>query len=243
MESDSRRGRTYYTAEDDSSSYFHERRNARDTIASKRSGVWAASPPPPSTSDSDERTTITRYDKEAMDRDSEGDERKRKKSHRKERKRKRKRKERRRDSSAESEDESAAWVEKTAIEGDILGPQPEMEVSLHDKKGLQGFGQALLPGEGEAMAKYVAEGKRIPHRGEIGLTSDEIKSFEVVGYVMSGSRHRRMEAVRIRKENQIYSADDKRALAQYNHAERSKREAKILSNFRSLIQKKTAGNK
>eukprot|EP00118_Oscarella_pearsei_P018282 m.186708 g.186708 ORF g.186708 m.186708 type:complete len:112 (+) comp39354_c0_seq61:1973-2308(+) len=84
MESDSRRGRTYYTAEDDSSSYFHERRNARDTIASKRSGVWAASPPPPSTSDSDERTTITRYDKEAMDRDSEGDERKRKKSHRKE---------------------------------------------------------------------------------------------------------------------------------------------------------------
>lgn len=36
------------------------------------------------------------------------------------------------------------------------------------------FGKALLPGEGAAMAAYVEEGKRIPRRGEIGLTSDEI---------------------------------------------------------------------
>ena len=34
-------------------------------------------------------------------------------------------------------------------------------------------------------------------------------TFEESGYVMSGSRHRRMEAVRIRKENQICSADEK----------------------------------
>jgi hypothetical protein len=34
-------------------------------------------------------------------------------------------------------------------------------------------------------------------------------------WVMSGSRHRRMEAVRLRKENQIYSADEKRALAMF----------------------------
>lgn len=38
------------------------------------------------------------------------------------------------------------------------------------------------------MAAYVADGKRIPRRGEIGLTCDEIDSFENVGYVMSGSR-------------------------------------------------------
>lgn len=50
------------------------------------------------------------------------------------------------------------------------------------------YGKALLPGEGAAMAAYVAEGKRIPRRGEIGLTSDQIASFESVGYVMSGSR-------------------------------------------------------
>lgn len=36
------------------------------------------------------------------------------------------------------------------------------------------------------MAAFVAEGKRIPRRGEIGLTSDEITSYEVEGYVMSG---------------------------------------------------------
>ena len=74
------------------------------------------------------------------------------------------------------------------------------------------FGAALLPGEGAAMANYVKAGKRIPRRGEIGLTSSEITSFEDQGYVMSGSRHRRMEAVRIRKENQIYSADEKYVL-------------------------------
>ena len=75
--------------------------------------------------------------------------------------------------------------------------------------GYFSFGSALLPGEDAAMANYVKAGKRIPRRGEIGLTSGEITSFEDQGYVMSGSRHRRMEAVRIRKENQIYSADEK----------------------------------
>ena len=38
------------------------------------------------------------------------------------------------------------------------------------------------------MAQYVKESKRIPRRGEIGLTSDEIATFESSGYVISGSR-------------------------------------------------------
>ncbi|TNN16356.1 NKAP-like protein [Schistosoma japonicum] len=100
------------------------------------------------------------------------------------------------------------------------------------------YGRALLPGEGAAMAAYIAEGKRIPRRGEIGLTSEEIESFEKEGYVMSGSRHRRMEAVRLRKENQIYSADEKRALEHFNHAERAKREAKLQAQFKALIKRK-----
>ena len=50
------------------------------------------------------------------------------------------------------------------------------------------FGAALLPGEGEAMAAYVKDGKRIPRRGEIGLTSNEIAAYETAGFVMSGSR-------------------------------------------------------
>lgn len=65
-----------------------------------------------------------------------------------------------------------------------IGPAPKPHVTLSAKD----FGKALLPGEGAAMAAYVAEGKRIPRRGEIGLTSEEIASYESVGYVMSGSR-------------------------------------------------------
>ena len=38
------------------------------------------------------------------------------------------------------------------------------------------------------MAAYVEDGKRIPRRGEIGLTSNEIEDFETSGFVMSGSR-------------------------------------------------------
>ena len=53
------------------------------------------------------------------------------------------------------------------------------------------------------MAEYVANGQRIPRRGEIGMTNDDIDSFEKAGYIMSGNRHRRMEAVRLRKESQV----------------------------------------
>lgn len=117
-----------------------------------------------------------------------------------------------------------------------IGPQQKAHATLTHKE----MGKALLPGEGAAMAAYIAEGKRIPRRGEIGLTSDEIASFESVGYVMSGSRHRRMEAVRIRKENQIYSADEKRALAMFSKEERQKRENLILGQFREMVHSKIA---
>ncbi|CAH1646883.1 unnamed protein product [Spodoptera littoralis] len=151
------------------------------------------------------------------------------------------------DSSASSEEE--VWVEKgkeheiqsesksykkcdEELATEAFGPTPRVGPAL----GHKDFGRALLPGEGAAMAAYVAEGKRIPRRGEIGLTSDEIASYESVGYVMSGSRHRRMEAVRIRKENQIYSADEKRALAAFSKEERAKRENAILAQFRDVLQ-------
>ncbi|XP_044538565.1 NF-kappa-B-activating protein [Gracilinanus agilis] len=112
--------------------------------------------------------------------------------------------------------------------------------SVQEDKPLN-FGHALLPGEGAAMAEFVKAGKRIPRRGEIGLTSDQISGFECSGYVMSGSRHRRMEAVRLRKENQIYSANEKRALTSFNREERQKRESKILASFRDIIYRKTRG--
>lgn len=152
--------------------------------------------------------------------------------------------------SSDSSDSEEQWVEKDAAqrksqkshdsssdEEGIVGPMQ----SSHGGLSAKDFGKALLPGEGAAMAAYVAEGKRIPRRGEIGLTSDEIANYESVGYVMSGSRHRRMEAVRIRKENQIYSADEKRALAMFSKEERQKRENRILSQFREMVSSKQIG--
>ena len=134
------------------------------------------------------------------------------------------------------------WIEQSKIADnmDLIGPEAPITHTSQDEKPLN-YGHALLPGEGAAMAEYVKAGKRIPRRGEIGLTSEEIASFECSGYVMSGSRHRRMEAVRLRKENQIYSADEKRALASFNQEERRKRENKILASFREMVYRKTKG--
>jgi hypothetical protein len=102
------------------------------------------------------------------------------------------------------------------------------------------FGSHLLPGEGLAMAQFVESGQRIPRRGEVGLTSEQIEKFEAAGFVMSGSRHRRMNAVRMRKENQIYSAEEQKALAQFNYEEKARRENKILADFRDLVHQKAA---
>merc|ERR1712228_230435 len=119
-------------------------------------------------------------------------------------------------------------------DNDMIGPFLPKKVQLSHKE----LGSQLLKGEGEAMAAYIAEGKRIPRRGEIGLTSEEIVKYEEDGWVMSGSRHRRMEAVRLRKENQIYSADEKRALAMFSKEEIVKRENKILGQFREMVSDK-----
>ncbi|XP_007891378.1 NF-kappa-B-activating protein [Callorhinchus milii] len=174
---------------------------------------------------------------------------KKKKSHKKKKAKKAKKNKKKASdsSSGESEEENAngeeIWIERTYDnEKEIsIGPAAPMEYSNQDDEKPLNYGHALLPGEGAAMAEYVKAGKRIPRRGEIGLTSDQIASFETSGYVMSGSRHRRMEAVRLRKENQIYSADEKRALASFNKEERQKRENKILSGFREMVHRKTRG--
>lgn len=59
---------------------------------------------------------------------------------------------------------------------------------------------------------------------------------------MSGSRHSRMNAIRIRKENQIYSAEEKAALAMFNFEENRKKEQKILKDMQRLVAR-TLGNK
>lgn len=102
------------------------------------------------------------------------------------------------------------------------------------------YGGALLRGEGSAMAAFLQDGTdlRIPRRGEIGLTSDQIAAYETVGYVMSGSRHRRMNAVRMRKENQVISAEEKRGILKLQKEERERRETILREEFSELVSER-----
>ncbi|KAI9571135.1 DUF926-domain-containing protein [Boletus coccyginus] len=90
-------------------------------------------------------------------------------------------------------------------------------------------------------SKKTTRSPRIPRRGEIGLTSDEIAQFENVGYVMSGSRHKRMNAVRMRKENQVISAEEKRGILKLQREERERRETILREEFSELVHEKLKG--
>ncbi|OJA18674.1 hypothetical protein AZE42_08856 [Rhizopogon vesiculosus] len=120
-----------------------------------------------------------------------------------------------------------------------VGPQPLYKV-IAKKFDERAYGSALLRGEGSAMAAFLQDDtdSRIPRRGEIGLTSDEIAQFESVGYVMSGSRHKRMNAVRMRKENQVISAEEKRGILKLQKDERQRREAILREEFSELVKDK-----
>lgn len=126
---------------------------------------------------------------------------------------------------------------------DDIGPQPLPQADGGAAGGAassssKAYGGALLPGEGEAIAQYVQQNLRIPRRGEIGYSQDEIQSYEKSGYVMSGSRHARMNAVRLRKENQVYSAEEQRALALITMEENQQKEAALIQDFRTMLKER-----
>ena len=121
---------------------------------------------------------------------------------------------------------------KEESDDESIGPSPLPEAAI---KGKVNYGGALRPGEGPAIAQYVQQNMRIPRRGEVGWQGDEIEQLEKVGYVMSGSRHARMNAVRIRKESQVYSAEEKRALALLNYEEKQQKEAKIIADLKVML--------
>jgi len=145
---------------------------------------------------------------------------------------------------------TARFAQKRAIDGDGdgdssddgVGPQPAA-APLAKKIDERAYGGALLRGEGSAMAAFLQDGTdvRIPRRGEIGLTSNEIDTFEAVGYVMSGSRHRRMNAVRMRKENQVISAEEKRGILKLQQEEKQRREAILREEFQELLTDRLKG--
>jgi len=113
-----------------------------------------------------------------------------------------------------------------------IGPMPLPKLKS------TGYGSNLLSGEGDAIARFIKENKRIPRRGEIGMTSEEIAKFEGQGWVMSGVRHKKMNAVRLKKESQIYSIEEKRALAMANIEEKINKENKVIADFREILHNK-----
>lgn len=120
---------------------------------------------------------------------------------------------------------------------DDVGPKPMVQPKEYAENKKLSYGGALMPGEGAAIAQFVQQNLRIPRRGEIGWTGNEIETLESQGFVMSGSRHARMNAIRLRKENQVYSAEEKRALALITFEEKQQKENKIVGEFRTILTK------
>jgi hypothetical protein len=95
----------------------------------------------------------------------------------------------------------------------------------------------------ERFAPYIQQGKRIPRRGEVGLTSEAIENYERLGYVMSGSRHKKMTSAREMKEKQIYTVEEKKALAIFNLEEQQRKEISIIENFKKILEEKKGTEK
>jgi len=126
------------------------------------------------------------------------------------------------------------------MDDEEVGPQvPAAAIDKDGKVDMKAYAH-MRPGEGAAMAAFAASGQRIPRRGEIGLSSEEIEKYEESGYVMSGSRHRRMNAVRMRKENQVISAEEKRGILKLQKEEKEKRESLIVNQFKEMMEDKLA---
>ncbi|PPQ99667.1 hypothetical protein CVT24_009739 [Panaeolus cyanescens] len=142
-------------------------------------------------------------------------------------------------SSGKARQVSSAPSQEESDDEDV-GPQPMFKKTGNKKVDERAYGGALLRGEGSAMAAFLQDGteSRIPRRGEIGLTSEEIAKFEDVGYVMSGSRHKRMNAVRMRKENQVISAEEKRGILKLQKEERDRREMILREELLEMMNEK-----
>lgn len=149
------------------------------------------------------------------------------------------------------EDKAVDYNDKHELDDDQFGPSLRVKVPSASSRpsSLNSFstkpsnyGGDMMPGEGSAMASFVASGQRIPRRGEIGLESNEIARFETAGFVMSGSRHQLMNAVRMRKENQVISTEEKKMIGQMALEERIKREEEIIKTFKSMVDEKLKGS-
>ncbi|MES1913546.1 MAG: hypothetical protein MHM6MM_005735 [Cercozoa sp. M6MM] len=135
------------------------------------------------------------------------------------------------DSAEESDgdDNFGPAVPEYAIADALAESNPRVKTEKTD------YGGDLLRGEGEATAAFLQKGERVPRRGEIGLSSKQIEVFEHMGYVMSGSRHKRMNAVRIRKEAQIFAAEEEKTLKTMRQQQRIEKERQASADTARMV--------
>ncbi|BEI88444.1 uncharacterized protein CcaverHIS019_0111620 [Cutaneotrichosporon cavernicola] len=204
------------------SNNLEERRQQREAA---EVDIWPPSPTQPTGSPEPVKSTKRRSRRYASETDDSEDEYER-------RRRRRKRRERR---ERERERERSASLTRVEHDEPEVGPVAPAEYDVQVDRDAYA---RLLPGEGAAMAAFVQKGERIPRRGEIGLDPAKIASYEAAGFVMSGSRHQRMNAVRQRKEAQVVSAEEKRAALVAQRDQAQAREGAIISQFREMVDER-----
>ena len=79
---------------------------------------------------------------------------------------------------------------------------------------------------------------RIPRRGEVGWSGEQIEELEKAGYVMSGNRNKKMNAIRERKEGQVTTMEEKHALALFEYEARQKKEAETIQKLKQMLKDK-----
>ena len=70
------------------------------------------------------------------------------------------------------------------------------------------------------------------------MSSEAINNYEKLGYVMSGNRHKKMNIARESKEIQIFTVEEKKALAIFNLEEQQRKEINIINNFKKILKSK-----
>jgi len=118
-------------------------------------------------------------------------------------------------------------------EADTFGPKP---IAQKEQAG-------KFTAEGEAMINFIKQNKRIPRRGEIGRTAEEIAQYESIGFVMSGSRNKKMTAARIAKESQVYSSEERRIIDELKEQSKEKRENELIANLRMMVDRQSKEKK
>eukprot|EP01029_Cantina_marsupialis_P029096 TRINITY_DN779790_c0_g1_i1.p1 TRINITY_DN779790_c0_g1~~TRINITY_DN779790_c0_g1_i1.p1 ORF type:complete len:235 (+),score=95.59 TRINITY_DN779790_c0_g1_i1:103-807(+) len=128
--------------------------------------------------------------------------------------------------------------EESSSDEDAVGPRVPEEMSKSAFSAGVDYGNNMLKGEAAAIAQFVQRGMRVPRRGEVGWTGEEIDSLEKLGYCMSGNRNKMMNAVRERKEAQVETAEEKKQLILSMIEAEEKKENDTIDQFRAIIQEK-----